>query len=211
LVSVYENTSRGKERMMYIFPETKFVRENTVKQQIDHVISESIELHQEELMEDDTDYEYEEAMDLYHSLETLFRIWEREGVDMEAVRQKVLEKNRARGYYANDKYHNRKTTIDGITFDSKREAERYCELKLLQKAGKICRLSLQPKYLLLQSFKKNGKTFREINYIADFAYHDIEKQIMVVEDVKGVETEAFKIKRKMFEAKYPEFNLVIIK
>lgn len=41
----------------------------------------------------------EEAMDLYHSLETLFRIWEREGVDMGAVRQKVFEKNRRRGYY----------------------------------------------------------------------------------------------------------------
>jgi phosphoribosyl-ATP pyrophosphohydrolase len=88
----------GGKRMNYIFPETKFVRENTPERQLDHVMSEAIEL-QDELMEDATEKIREEAMDLYHSLETLFRIWERQGVDMEAVRQKVFEKNRERGYY----------------------------------------------------------------------------------------------------------------
>lgn len=88
--------------MIYIFPETKFVGENTADKQLNHVISEAIEL-QDELMNDfysdSPELTREEAMDLYHSLETLFRIWESQGVDMEAVRQKVFEKNRARGYY----------------------------------------------------------------------------------------------------------------
>ena len=109
------------------------------------------------------------------------------------------------------KYHNKKTTIDGITFDSKREAERYCELLLLQRAGKISHLELQPEFILLRSFLKNGKTHRKIMYIADFMYYDIVNGTDVIEDVKGIETEAFKIKRKLFESKYPEFSLTIVK
>lgn len=107
------------------------------------------------------------------------------------------------------KYNNKKTTIDGITFDSKREAQRYCELKLLQRAGEISHLELQPSFILLESFKKNGKTHRGIKYIADFAYHDVEKQIMVVEDVKSkaTMTPVYKIKKKLFENKYPEFSI----
>ncbi|MCA0455688.1 MAG: DUF1064 domain-containing protein [Chloroflexi bacterium] len=99
------------------------------------------------------------------------------------------------------KYGNRKTTVNGITFDSKAEAARYQELRLLEQAGAISGLTLQPKWQLLPSFKHDGKTERAISYIADFKYMDEDGQ-WVVEDVKGTRTEAYKIKRKLFLSKY---------
>ena len=103
-----------------------------------------------------------------------------------------------------NKYGNRKTYVDGIKFDSKREAERYIELKLLERAGVISNLVLQPKYVLQDKFRRNGKTVRAIHYIADFEY--IEDGIKVVEDVKGMETKDFKLKEKMFLFRYPEIE-----
>ena len=108
-----------------------------------------------------------------------------------------------------NKYKNKKTTIDGITFDSKAESNRYLELKLLLKNGDIQELELQPKFLLQESFKKNGKTYRKIEYIADFRY--IQDDKVIVEDVKGIETDVFKLKRKLFEYKYKDYELVLIK
>lgn len=106
------------------------------------------------------------------------------------------------------KYGNKKTVVDGITFDSKKESQRYCELKLLEKAGEITELELQPKFLLQPPFKKNGETHRAITYTADFTYWS--QGEWVVEDVKGMETEVFKLKRKLFEAKYPDLALKIV-
>lgn len=100
------------------------------------------------------------------------------------------------------KYRSRKTVVDGIKFDSKAEAERYKELRLMEKASIIKDLDLQPEFLLQDKFKYKGKTERAIKYIADFKYYDVSKEVYVVEDVKGVETEAFKIKRKLFLKKY---------
>ena len=110
-------------------------------------------------------------------------------------------------YYQN-KYKNKKTIIDGIEFDSKAEAKRFCELKLLEKARKIKDLTLQPCFILQPSFKKNGKTYRKIEYIADFQYE--ENGQVIVEDVKGVFTKEFQIKRKLFEYKYPDLEIKII-
>lgn len=108
------------------------------------------------------------------------------------------------------KYHNKKTKIDGIVFDSKREAERYSELKLLERAKKIENLILQPKFILQNGYrKKNGEKVRDITYIADFRY--IENGVEVVEDVKGVETEVFKLKRKIFEKLYSDIDFRLIK
>lgn len=101
-----------------------------------------------------------------------------------------------------NKYRNRKTVVDGITFDSKREAERYAELKLLEQVGQISHLELQPVIVLQDKFKHNGKTIRAITYRADFAYRDLITNTSVIEDVKGMETEAFKLKKKMFLKKY---------
>jgi hypothetical protein len=99
------------------------------------------------------------------------------------------------------KYHSKKITIDGITFDSKKEANRYRELKLLERAGKVKDISLQHKFELQPSFKKNGKTIRAITYIADFVYFDLERMVNVVEDVKGYKKgpayALFSVKRKL--------------
>ena len=107
------------------------------------------------------------------------------------------------------KYKNKKVQIDMYVFDSIAESRRYKELALLEKAGEIENLQLQPKFLLQESFKKNGKTYRKIEYIADFMYE--EKGKVIVEDVKGMETKEFKIKRKLFEYKYPDLELKLIK
>lgn len=110
------------------------------------------------------------------------------------------------------KYGNRKTIVNGIKFDSKAEAERYRELRLLEKAGEIKDLILQPEFLLQDKFRYNGKTERAVKYIADFKYFDIAKGVYVVEDVKGVETEAFRIKRKLFLKQYGgEYDFEIVK
>lgn len=69
-----------------------------------------------------------------------------------------------------NKYRNKKVQVDMYVFDSIRESQRYKELKLLERAGEISNLELQPKFLLQDSFKKNGKTYRKIEYIADFSY-----------------------------------------
>ena len=69
-----------------------------------------------------------------------------------------------------NKYRNKKVIVEDYVFDSIAESKRYKELKLLLKAGEIQDLQLQPRFLLQDSFKKNGKTFRKIEYIADFMY-----------------------------------------
>ena len=69
-----------------------------------------------------------------------------------------------------NKYRNKKAQVDMYEFDSIKESKRYKELKLLEIAGEISNLELQPKFLLQDSFKKNGKAYRKIEYIADFLY-----------------------------------------
>lgn len=112
-----------------------------------------------------------------------------------------------------NKLHAQKTTIDGIIFDSKHEANRYCELKLLQRAGKISDLKLQvpyelipPQYetetVIMKSGKEKEKQVlieRGVKYLADFEYYKDGKK--VVEDAKGYKGGAtygeFVLKRKM--------------
>lgn len=100
------------------------------------------------------------------------------------------------------KYYSRKVIIDGIKFDSKKEGNRYLELKLLLKAGKIRDLELQKKFELQPKYKMNNKTIRAISYVADFVYFDVDKKEMIVEDTKGFRTEVYKLKKKLFEYKY---------
>lgn len=107
------------------------------------------------------------------------------------------------------KYRNRKTTIDGITFDSRKEAEWYLVLKGDKKAGKIKDFELQPEFILQEGFTKNGKRHRPIKYIADFRVKNNDGTEEII-DVKGVITKEFSIKRKIFEAKYPDLSLKII-
>ena len=107
-----------------------------------------------------------------------------------------------KNYNRPNKYNNHKTIVDGIKFDSIREAERYQELKLLEEAGKISHLELQPVVVLQDKFVYRGKVIRAITYRADFAYFDHAVNKGVIEDVKGMETDVFKIKKKMFLKKY---------
>lgn len=108
-----------------------------------------------------------------------------------------------------NKYRNKKIVVDNIKFDSILEARRYNELKLLLRAGKIQDLKLQPRFLLQEAFKKNGKTYRKIEYVADFMYKEDSKTI--VEDVKGFATKDFKIKEKLFNYIYKDLELRLIK
>lgn len=109
-----------------------------------------------------------------------------------------------------NKHKNIKTTIDGITFDSKKESKRYQELKLLEKAGMIQGLELQKKFVLIPSqhetfarYGKKGQRLKdgilciekECAYIADFVYK--ENGETVVEDVKGRRLSEYIIKRKL--------------
>lgn len=111
-----------------------------------------------------------------------------------------------------NKYRNNVTvTSDGIKHDSQKEATRWCELKLLERAGKISQLDRQVEFELIpamyESYERYGKNGQRLKdgvrmvernccYVADFVYVD-ENGKKVVEDTKGVRTEAYKIKRKL--------------
>lgn len=94
------------------------------------------------------------------------------------------------------KYGNIKVTDDGHTFDSKMEHRRYCQLKLLQMGNEISDLELQPRYRMVV-----GKVVI-CTYTADFKYFDNKIGEFVVEDVKGVKTQVYKIKKKLMKALY---------
>ena len=108
------------------------------------------------------------------------------------------------------KYNNKKVIVDGIKFDSKKEAEYYCQLKLLKQAGKIKDIGLQQRFVLQPGFKKNGVKYQPITYIADFVITNNDGTTEVV-DIKGVETQVFKIKKKLFEYMYPDLSLKVVK
>lgn len=101
-----------------------------------------------------------------------------------------------RGMYKKNKYGNKKTIVDNITFASKREATRYAELKLLVRAREIFNLKLQPRFPIVV------KNFKICTYIADFQYLKLGDDIEIVEDVKGVRTKEFVIKKKLMKAVY---------
>lgn len=99
------------------------------------------------------------------------------------------------------KFGAKKVVVDGRKFDSKHEARRYTELKLLQRAGKISDLRCQVPFLLIPSQYENGRCIeRECKYIADFTYR--ENGELVVEDAKGMKTDVYRIKRKLMLQKY---------
>lgn len=101
--------------------------------------------------------------------------------------------------------------VDGILFASQSEADRYKELTILQKSGDVISFEIQPRYILQDAFKKNGKAWRAISYVADFRIHWADGHTSI-EDVKGslgFQTDVFKLKQKLFEFKYPELTLEI--
>ena len=102
-----------------------------------------------------------------------------------------------------NKYRAKKTVVDGITFDSKAEARRYSQLKILERAGEISGLTLQPQFPVTL----NGKDI--CRYIADFAYFT--DHARVVEDVKSdftAKNPIYRLKKKLVEAAYPGVQIV---
>ncbi len=95
------------------------------------------------------------------------------------------------------KYHNRFTEVDGITFHSRKEALRYQELKLLEMAGEITELELQPRFAIRWPLDERVKI---CDYIADFRYYQNGR--LTIEDVKGIRTGVYRLKKKLMQAAY---------
>ena len=111
----------------------------------------------------------------------------------------------------NNKFHAEKTKVDGIEYDSKWEAQKGTELRRKEEIGIIKDLKRQVVFELQESFTNNqGKKMRPITYIADFMYFDCEMGKTVVMDTKSkaTRTDAYMIKRKLFEYKYPEYIFI---
>lgn len=104
------------------------------------------------------------------------------------------------------KYRAEKVTVDGIRFDSKDEARYYQYLKKRKAAGGISNFELQPKYELQPSFKKNGKKYQPIYYVADFLIYHNDGSLEVI-DVKGMATPVAIQKRKEFDYRYRDLKL----
>ena len=112
--------------------------------------------------------------------------------------------------FRRNKYGAKRTVVDGIAFMSKREAEYYQKFKMLEGKGEIRKIELQPRFELQPTFKKNGKTFRSIVYVADFRITWKDGRVEII-DIKGHETYHFLIKQKLFEYKYPLLTLTLLK
>ncbi|MDB2075649.1 DUF1064 domain-containing protein [Clostridium paraputrificum] len=107
------------------------------------------------------------------------------------------------------KYLSHKTVVDGITFDSKDEAKYYEALKIRKYRGEIQNFELQPKFTLIQGFKKNGKTYRAITYTPDFViYHNDNSEEYI--DVKGMTTQQGELRIKLFNHFYRDLKLSIV-
>ena len=109
-----------------------------------------------------------------------------------------------------NKYGNKKVIVDSIKFDSKKEARRYQELKLMLKANRIKDLELQRKFELIpkQTFS-NQPNERAVSYLADFCYYDLVKNVNVIEDVKSAPTKkkaSYVIKRKLIKWLYKKYE-----
>lgn len=116
---------------------------------------------------------------------------------------------RLRQNFTNDKpkqskYRNQKTEIDGMKFDSKKEAEQYLILKARKQAGEIKDFERQVKFILQDSFNLNGKNYRKIEYIADFVveHNDGSKEVIDVKASAKFQDKVYRLKKKIFIKKY---------
>lgn len=106
------------------------------------------------------------------------------------------------------KYGNRKVSYDGYKFDSVREYERYQELCLLEKAGEITKLEVQPKFPLVcggvevRIRSERYPNGRKVSYYGDFSYYDVKAKQKRIEDVKGMDTPVSRLKRALVETMY---------
>lgn len=103
------------------------------------------------------------------------------------------------------KYGNRVTEVDGIRFDSEKEADYYWQLHWLMREGTVKEVELQPKFVLQPGYKRDGKKIRPIIYRADFKVTEADGHIYYV-DTKGMRTQVYLIKKKMLLYKYPDID-----
>lgn len=109
-----------------------------------------------------------------------------------------------------NKYYNRKTVIDNIRFESHAEAQMYQQLKLMERAKEISQLKLQPKFTLQEAYIGiDGKKVRSLVYVADFSFFDNRKKHYRILDCKGMKTEVFRIKEKLFNKLMLDQNIKI--
>lgn len=119
---------------------------------------------------------------------------------LEDLPPKMQEQVKRKLDKCDSKYHAKPTEVDGVVFDSMKEASHYADLKFLERAGVITDLELQPRFLIQEPFICDGKKERKIEYVADFRYKRDGR--VVVEDVKGKKTDVYKLKRKLFLYRY---------
>lgn len=103
-----------------------------------------------------------------------------------------------------NKYRARKVNVDGICFDSQKEADYYCQLKLLLRAGEIAGFCRQPRFVITEGTDGGAGT----EYVSDFVIFYPDGKYRIV-DVKGVKTEVFKLKLKSFREKYPRLKIYL--
>lgn len=108
-----------------------------------------------------------------------------------------------------NKYNAKRTIVDGITFDSKKEADYYCKLKLLQKAGEVVKFEMQVPFTLFDGFKINGKSvMRPVKYILDFRVKYKNGDVKYF-DTKGFMTPLAQLKLKWMMDKFGIFVEVV--
>lgn len=106
-----------------------------------------------------------------------------------------------------NKFHAQKTTVNGVVYDSKKEAKRAVELQYLEKIGQIQDLRQQVEFVLQDGFVNNeGKKIRAIVYVGDFCY--TQDGVKIIEDAKGFRTKEYSIKKKLLMHKYPEYKFI---
>lgn len=134
----------------------------------------------------------------------MMRMSENEYEDL--LRSRGMEPEESEKSKKPSKYHSKRVKVDGILFDSQKEADYYSDLKIQLQAGVIKGFCRQPEFVLLAGFAKQ----RPETYRADFIVFNLDGTAEIV-DTKGVETEVFKIKHKQFRAKFPGLELEIVK
>lgn len=131
---------------------------------------------------------------------------------MNMLRKRIRENQRKNGVGTINKYHAKKTVVDGIKFDSKIEANYYRQLKLWLRAGQIIKFDRQVEYVLQDGYRLEGRRKqRAIKYKADFVVYYKDGKFDVI-DIKGSRqtiTPAFRLKKKLFEKKYGKPLVVI--
>lgn len=116
----------------------------------------------------------------------------------------TLAEYHALGKKPRNKYKAIRTQADGIWFDSKAEAEYYCALKLMKRAGEVAEIELQPEFILQDA----TETVKPIIYRADFrvTYKDGRVEVIDVKGSKKSLTQVYKLKKKMLLSRYPDIN-----